>query len=137
MHDFYREIILEHYRNPSYKGTLENSSHDHCEDNPLCGDEICIQLYINQADVIEEARFTGHGCAISQASASMLMEKINGQSLSEMKKLNRDDMLEMLGIPISATRMKCAMLALKVFKMCAYGLDNVELHQLEEEEDDW
>ena len=96
---FTNKNILEHYRSPSYKGTLEASlTHTHEENNPVCGDQIRIDLHVNEDNVIDDVAFSGHGCAISQASASMLMEEIRGKSLEEAKQLNKNDILEMLGI---------------------------------------
>ena len=136
MDDFYRENILEHYRSPSFKGTLDPHTHTHEENNPVCGDQIRVDLFVNDDEVIENAAFSGHGCAISQASASMLMERIHGKPLAEAKALEKDDILDMLGIEIGPVRLKCALLSLKVFKACAYGLSADELEALEDE-DDW
>lgn len=135
MDDFYRENILDHYRRPRHKGTLDPHTHRHQENNPLCGDEIQIDLYVNDAGVIEKAAFDGRGCAISQASASMLVERLQGVSLEEAKQLSKDDILEMLGIEIGPVRLKCALLSLKVLKAGIYGLDAVEVDALDEDED--
>lgn len=136
MDDLYRENILEHYRNPSHKGSLQSVTHTHEEHNPVCGDQIRIDLFVNDNEVIENAVFSGHGCAISQASASMLMEEIHGKPLAEAKALDKEDILDMLGIEIGPVRMKCALLSLKVFKACAYGLNAAELEEMEDG-DDW
>lgn len=134
MDDFYRENILDHYRNPRNKGRLENPTHTHEEYNPLCGDVIRIDLHVNDNDVIDEVRFEGQGCAISQASASMLTEMIEGKTLDEAKELSKADILEALGIEIGPVRLKCALLSLKVLKAGVYGLpDWTE----EDEDDDW
>ncbi|MFQ5575901.1 MAG: Fe-S cluster assembly sulfur transfer protein SufU [Anaerolineae bacterium] len=135
MDDFYRENILDHYRNPRFKGLLDAPTHRHREHNPVCGDEIQIDLLVNGQGIIEEARFSGHGCAISQASASMLMERIQGRPLEEAKKLTKEDVLEDLGISIGPVRLKCALLSLKVFKAGAYGLNGIEA--LDDDDDDW
>ena len=95
----YQEDLLDHYENPSNYGTLPNPHISHEEDNPLCGDRIRIDLVVED-DVITEVRFCGHGCTISQAAASMLTEEIEGKSLTEVKKLTRDDILDMIGIPL-------------------------------------
>ena len=116
MDDFYRENILDHYRNPRNKGNLEDATHTHEEHNPLCGDVIRIDLHVNDEDVIEEVGFEGQGCAISQASASMLTEMIQGKTLDEAKKLSKEDILEALGIEIGPVRLKCALLSLKVLR---------------------
>ena len=133
MDDFYRENILDHYRNPRNKGHLENPTHVHEEHNPLCGDVIRIDLQVNDEDVIEEVRFEGEGCAISQASASMLTEMIQGKTLEEAKQVSKDDILEALGIDIGPVRLKCALLSLKVLKAGVYGLAD----WTGEDEDDW
>ncbi|MBO0781374.1 MAG: SUF system NifU family Fe-S cluster assembly protein [Ktedonobacteraceae bacterium] len=109
----YREYILEHYRNPRNYGTLEHPD-VHAEDsNPLCGDQLRIDLQI-EGDQVKEVRFQGRGCAISQASASMLSEMIEGRTVAEIIELGKDDVLDALGIPISPARTKCAFLALRV-----------------------
>jgi nitrogen fixation NifU-like protein len=133
MDDFYRENILDHYRNPRNKGQLENPTYRHEEHNPLCGDVLNIDLYVNDEDVIEEVRFDGQGCAISQASASMLTEMIQGKTLEEAKEVDREDILEALGIDIGPVRLKCALLSLKVLKAGVYGVPDWS----EEDEDDW
>ena len=117
----YQEDLLDHYENPSNYGTLPNPNISHEEDNPLCGDRIRIDLVVED-DIITEVRFSGHGCTISQAAASMLTEEIEGKSLTEIKKLSRDDILDMIGIPLGPVRLKCALLALKVLKAGAYGI---------------
>ena len=118
--NIYEEDILDHYENPSNYGTLENPDISHEEDNPLCGDQIRIDLKVEDG-MIADVRFSGHGCTISQAAASMLTEEIKGRPLEEVKKMTRDDILEMLGIPLGPVRLKCGLLALKVLKAGAYG----------------
>ena len=118
---FYREYILDHYKNPRNFGRLENPDISHEELNPLCGDVIGIDLKVKDG-AIDDVRFHGRGCAISQASASLLTERIKGMSLEEAKKIGKDDVLDELGIEISAARIKCALLSLKVLKAGAYGL---------------
>ena len=121
MEDLYREVILDHYQNPRNYGTLEPADISHEEDNPVCGDRIRLDLRLKDGHV-SEVRFSGHGCAISQASASMLTEAIQGKSLDELKALGKDDVLDLLGIPLGPVRLKCALLSLKVLKAGAYGL---------------
>jgi len=135
MDDLYRENILDHYRKPRFKGVLEPHTHRHKEHNPVCGDEIQIDLQVNDEGIIEHAAFSGHGCAISQASASMLLEQLQGMPLDEAKKISKDDILEFLGIPIGHVRMKCALLSLKVLKAGIYGLDSLD--DLTDDDEDW
>jgi nitrogen fixation protein NifU and related proteins len=109
----YREYILDHYRDPRNYGTLEHPD-VHSEDaNPLCGDRLSMDLQVEDGRVTA-VRFQGRGCAISQASASMLSEQIEGKTLDEVIALGKDDVLESLGIPISPARTKCAFLSLRV-----------------------
>lgn len=119
--NIYQEELLDHYENPSNYGTLPNPDISHEEDNPLCGDRIRIDLGVEDG-IIKKVRFSGHGCTISLAAASMLTEKIAGKSLAEVKQLSRDDILEMIGIPLGPVRVKCALLPLKVLKAGAYGI---------------
>lgn len=119
--NIYQEELLDHYENPSNYGTLPNPDISHEEDNPLCGDRIRIDLLIEN-DIIKEVRFSGHGCTISLAAASMLTEEIAGKPLAEVKQLSRDDILAMIGIPLGPVRVKCALLPLKVLKAGAYGI---------------
>lgn len=109
----YREYILDHYRNPRNYGKLEQPD-VHAEDsNPLCGDQLAMDLTL-EGDHVKEVRFLGRGCAISQATASMLSEMIEGKSIDEVTLLGKDDVLDALGIPISPARTKCAFLSLRV-----------------------
>ena len=117
----YREAILDHYRNPRNRGTLDPANFSYADVNPLCGDEIRIDVRTD-GERVTEVRFSGRGCAISQAAASILMEMVEGQPLDEVKAISREDLLEELGVPISPARMKCAMLGLKVLKAGIYGV---------------
>jgi nitrogen fixation NifU-like protein len=121
MDNIYREIILDHSKNPRNKGTLEPADFSYEDMNPLCGDEIRIDVRV-QDDHISEIAFTGRGCAVSQASTSILTEMVSGKSLDEVKALTKDDLLEEIGIPVSPARMKCALLGLKVLKAGIYGV---------------
>jgi nitrogen fixation NifU-like protein len=116
MDDLYRDEILEHYRNPHNFGTLEQPTTVKEGANPLCGDRITLMLGIDEAGNVQDVAFTGRGCAISQASASMLTDEIKGKSLSEIAQMGRTEVLENLGIEISPARMKCAMLSLETLK---------------------
>ncbi|HTU71249.1 MAG TPA: SUF system NifU family Fe-S cluster assembly protein [Candidatus Baltobacteraceae bacterium] len=120
MDDFYRDFILDHYRNPRNFGHLEHPAAVAEDLNPLCGDQIRMELDV-EGDVVRDVRFSGKGCAISQASASMLTETIKGMRLEELARLSKDVVLENVGIGISPTRMKCAMLGLRVAKSAAIG----------------
>ena len=122
MDDLYREVIIEHYKNPSYRGRLDPHDIQFADSNPLCGDHIEITLRTDEQGNVLDARFHGHGCAISQASADLLMESIIGKPVEEVKKLNKQDVLDMLGIDLGPVRLKCALLSLKVLKAGVYGL---------------
>ncbi len=121
MDDLYRDYILDHYKNPRNFGELDPATHRYSDSNPLCGDELTMALRVVDGRV-EDIRFTGKGCAISQASASMLTEQVKGKTLEEVRAIDRDDVLENLGITISPARIKCAMLSLKTLKGSAWGL---------------
>lgn len=121
MDDLYREQILDHYQHPHNHGTLADATNSYEDSNPLCGDRIRVELKIENG-VIADVRFTGKGCAISQASASMLTDEIKGKSLEELGSINKQTVLDMLGIPLSPSRLKCALLPLKVIKAGAYGM---------------
>ena len=120
MDDFYKEYILDHYRNPRNFGHLDHPAASAEDLNPLCGDKIRMEFVVDDGSV-RDVRFSGKGCAISQASASMLTETIKGKRLEEVAKLSKDVVLENVGIGISPTRMKCAMLGLNVAKSAAIG----------------
>ncbi len=119
--EIYRENILEHYKHPRHHGTLDNPDISYEDANPLCGDHLRMDLKVKDGRVAE-VRFSGHGCSISQASASMLCERIEGQPIEEIKRLTRDDVLEMLGIELGPVRLKCALLALKTLKAGVWGV---------------
>jgi nitrogen fixation NifU-like protein len=118
---FYREYILDHYKNPRNFGRLEDADIRHEEENPLCGDVVGIDIKVD-AGKVADVRFHGRGCAISQASASLLTERLKGMTLDDAKKIGKEDVLGELGIEISPARIKCALLSLKVLKAGAYGL---------------
>jgi nitrogen fixation NifU-like protein len=122
MDDLYREIIIDRYKNPLHRGELDPHDISFEDDNPLCGDHIRIDLRVGEDDRVSEAVFQGHGCAISQASADLLIESIVGKPLEEVKLLAKEDVLEMLGIELGPVRLKCALLSLKVLKAGIYGL---------------
>jgi nitrogen fixation protein NifU and related proteins len=123
MDDMYREVILEHFKNPGYKGQLDPHDFSYEDENPLCGDHIRVDLRVDENDLVTDAAFSGHGCAISQASADLLLESIIGKPLSEVKQLRKEDVLELLGIEeLGPVRLKCALLSLKVLKAGVYGM---------------
>jgi nitrogen fixation NifU-like protein len=132
--DFYRELILDYYRNPRNFGKLDPHDIDAKDMNPLCGDEIEMQVRVSpEKDKIEEIKFIGKGCAISQASASMLTEMAKGKPLEWVKALSREDVLKMLGTSdLGPARIKCAMLSVKVLKTGVYGYLGAQLPEIQE-----
>jgi nitrogen fixation NifU-like protein len=126
--DMYREQILDHYKNPRNYGELEDPTFSHVGENPMCGDEIKVDVSLqDDGETIEYVSFVGDGCAISQASASLLSQELPGMSLDELAEMDRDDVTEMLGIEISPMRIKCAVLAEKVAQ------DGAEIYRGEKE----
>ncbi|MDQ2910421.1 MAG: SUF system NifU family Fe-S cluster assembly protein [Actinomycetota bacterium] len=138
--DMYREVILDHYKNPRGHGVIEDAD-AHAEGlNPLCGDEVTIYVQFgDDGETIDEVKFSGRGCAISQASTSMLMEMVKGRKAGEIAGLPKEELLEEIGIPLTPIRLKCALLGLGVLKVALHrakgtplpaewaGLDELEL----------
>ncbi len=117
----YREVILDHYKNPRGHGELPNADATADGQNPLCGDEVSIYVAFGEdGDTIEDVKFNGRGCAISQAATSMLTEMVKGRSASEVAALPRDDLLEEIGIPLTPIRLKCALLGLSTLKLALH-----------------
>ncbi|OGO37402.1 MAG: SUF system NifU family Fe-S cluster assembly protein [Chloroflexi bacterium RBG_16_56_8] len=123
MDDLYRELILDHYQHPHNHGEIPGADISYEDSNPLCGDKIRIDIKLKD-NVVEDVKFNGKGCAISQASASMLTDELIGKSLDDIKKMDKQFILDLLGIPLGPTRIKCALLPLKVIKAGAYGVNN-------------
>ncbi len=126
MDDLYRELIIDHYKNPRYYGELDPHDISFEDDNPVCGDHIRIDLRLDDQGVITEAAFSGEGCAISQASADILVEHVIGKSLDEVRAMQKEELLDLLGIELGPVRMKCALLSFKVLKAGVYGLGETE-----------
>ncbi|MFB6123286.1 MAG: iron-sulfur cluster assembly scaffold protein [Haloferacaceae archaeon] len=122
--DMYRQQILDHYKNPRNYGELDDPTFSHVGENPSCGDTIKVDVALaDDGETIERVAFSGDGCAISQASASMLTSKLQGMTLSELEAMDRDDVVDMLGVDISPMRIKCAVLAEKVAQ------DGAKIHE--------
>ncbi len=122
MDDLYRELILDHYQHPHNHGEIPEADISYEDSNPLCGDKIRIDIKLKD-NVVTDIKFNGKGCAISQASASMLTDELVGKSLDDIRKLDKQFILDLLGIPLGPTRIKCALLPLKVIKAGAYGIN--------------
>ena len=126
MEDFYRELIIERYKDPHFRGVLDPNDITYEDDNPSCGDHIQIDVRLDENGIVTEALFSGEGCAISLASADLLLESIIGKSVDYIKELSKEDILENLGIELGPVRLKCALLPLKVLKAGIYGINKTE-----------
>ncbi len=118
----YREQIIDLYQNPLHFGTLEPNDFSYEEDNPLCGDMIRMDARLDDNGRISEIAWSGDGCSISQASASLLADEVIGMTLAEVKAFPKERLLELIGVPLSMARVKCALLSFKVLKAGAYGI---------------
>jgi nitrogen fixation protein NifU and related proteins len=138
---FYREIILDHYKNPRGHGVLDDADAEAEGKNPLCGDEVSIYVAFGEdGETIDEVKFAGRGCAISQAATSMLTEMVQGRTAKDVAELDKDELLEEIGIPLNPMRLKCAMLGLTTLKVALHkakgtplpqglaGLEELDLH---------
>jgi nitrogen fixation NifU-like protein len=117
--ELYRENILDHYKSPRSHGFIEQADAQAEGQNPLCGDEVAISIALD-GDTIEDVKFRGRGCAISQAATSMLMEMVKGRSATEVAEMSRDELLDEVGIPLTPVRLKCALLGLGVLKVALH-----------------
>jgi len=122
--EMYQDNILDHYENPSHRGTLDQPTFEIRDLNPLCGDEVRIQARLDDECRLSELRFEGKGCVISLAAASMLLEVVEGKTLDEVKKMGRQDMLDLLGVPLTMMRVKCAMLPLRALEKAIHRYED-------------
>ena len=119
--ELYQEHILDHYEDPFHRGHIPSPTHTHEDDNPLCGDVVHIELRVGPEGKIEDAWFDGDGCCISQASASMLMERFDGKTIDEVKQFTAEDMLKMFGAKLTPNRQKCCLLSWRVLQSAIYS----------------
>jgi len=140
MESLYREVILDHYKNPRGHGVIEGADAEAEGQNPLCGDEVSIYVaFDDDGETIEDVKFSGRGCAISQAATSMLMEMTRGRTAQQVASLDKDELLAEIGVPLTPVRLKCAMLGLTTLKVALHkakgtplpdglaGFDDLEL----------
>jgi nitrogen fixation NifU-like protein len=136
MYDFYRENILDHGQHMRNKGLLDPAAVDVEANNPLCGDRLRLTLRLDDAGRVSAVGWDGEGCAISQASASMLGEELIGKTLDEIRAINKDDVFELIGIPLSMNRVKCGLLSLKVLTIGLYKLGVIEHPDTDDEDEE-
>jgi nitrogen fixation NifU-like protein len=136
MYDFYRENILDHGQHMRNKGLLDPAAVDVEANNPLCGDRLRLTLRLDDEGRVSEVGWDGEGCAISQASASMLGEELLGKTLDEIKAISKDDVFELIGIPLSMNRVKCGLLSLKVLTIGLYKLGVIDHPETDDEDDE-
>ena len=121
--ELYDDYILDHYECPYHKGHLACPTCAHSEKNPLCGDQIRLELKLDDQGKVETAYFSGKGCAISQAAASILCQHVEGKTLQELRGFQAPEMLQLLKVPLTATRQRCGLLGFKVLKTMTYSLE--------------
>ena len=119
--ELYQEHILDHYEDPFHRGHLPTATHAHEENNPLCGDVVRVELELDENGTIKDCFFTGQGCVISQASASMLLEQLQGKSLEDVKRFSAEDMLKLYGARLTPNRQKCCLLSWKVLQSAGHS----------------
>jgi nitrogen fixation NifU-like protein len=119
--ELYQEHILDHYESPYHRGRCPHCTHCHEDDNPLCGDRVLMSLHLDDAGTLREVYFDGEGCCISQAAASMLVEKFDGRSVEEVKRFTADDMLRLFGVRLTPNRQKCCLLPWRVLQTAIYS----------------
>jgi nitrogen fixation protein NifU and related proteins len=121
LESLYREVILDHYKNPRGHGVIEHPDAEADGQNPLCGDEVSIYVAFGEdGETIDDVKFSGRGCAISQAATSMLMEMVSGRTATEVAGLDKDELLAEIGVPLTPVRLKCAMLGLTTLKVALH-----------------
>ena len=123
MDDLYRQLIVERHKHPLHKGDLEHADFEFEDENPFCGDHLHVMVQVDENNVIMDAKFDGAGCAISTAGADILMEHIMGKTVDEVKAMEKEELLDLMGIEFGPVRLKCALLSLKVLKGAVYGLE--------------
>lgn len=131
-YEMYQEQILDHYKHPRNRGEMPDADLQARDYNPLCGDDLTIYLKTDEKGTITDVKFTGQGCAISQSSASMLTMMLKGKNTSEAKGIDPDRIVKMLGIPLSAVRLKCALLSLQVLKKALFSKELSEAETMKE-----
>lgn len=119
--EIYQDHVLDHYEDPYHRGSCPGATHAHEDDNPLCGDFVRVELAIDETGKLREAWFNGEGCCISQASASMLIEKLNGKSVEDVKNFSAGDMLDLFGARLTPNRQKCCLLPWRVLQAAVYS----------------
>ena len=123
--EIYDDHIMDHFESPYHRGHLDHPTCSHSDRNPICGDQVTVELLVDELDRVKAAYFDGKGCAISQAAASILCEAVEGKSVEELKDFQAQDMLNLLKVRLTASRQKCGLLSFKVLKTMLYSLDQL------------